>query len=63
MNVSAVLVEQLEPDGHLLTFEMRPEFTTNMTLALADEYAESRVGPFHFLSPKDEQSFKDVNAK
>jgi hypothetical protein len=59
MNVSAVLVEQLEPDGHLLTFQMRPEFTTSMTVAFANEYADPRVGPFHFLDPKDEQSFKD----
>jgi hypothetical protein len=59
MNVSAVLVEQLEPDGHLLTFQMRPEFTTSMTVALANEYAEPRVGPFHFLDPKDEQSFSE----
>jgi hypothetical protein len=62
MNVSAVLVEQLEPDGHLLTFQMRPEFTTSMTVAFANEYAEPRVGPFHFLDPKDEQSFKDAFA-
>jgi len=59
MNVSAVLVEQLELDGHLLTFEMRPEFTTSMTVAFADEYAEPRIGPFHFLDPKDERSFKE----
>ncbi len=58
MIVSAVIVEQLDIDGHLRSFRMRPDHGKHLTIAFAGEYDESRTGPFHFLEHKNEQNFE-----
>lgn len=58
MNLSALVIEQLEHDGHLRTFKLLPEPGRQLTVAFADEYEESRSGPFHFLNEQDEKVFE-----
>jgi len=59
MDVGAVIVEQLEADGSLRTFRMRPDSAKEMTVAFANEYADVRSGPFHFLNDEDEKIFRE----
>ncbi|MGD0544811.1 MAG: hypothetical protein ABSB65_10405 [Candidatus Acidiferrales bacterium] len=58
MDVGAVIVEQLESDGSLRTFRLRPASDREMTVAFANEYAEPHSGPFHFLDEEHEQAFR-----
>ena len=58
MIVSAVIVEQLDIDGHLRTFRMKSDHSDQLTIAFAGEYDEPRTGPFHFLEDKHEKNFE-----
>ncbi len=58
MIVSALIVEQLDIDGHLRSFRMNSDQSRQLTVAFADEYDEPRNGPFHFLEEKHEQQFE-----
>jgi hypothetical protein len=57
MDVSVIIVEQLDPDDSLRTFRMQAEYGDRITVALANEYDEPRSGPFHFLDEHHEASF------
>jgi len=59
MILKALIVEQLEFDGHLKTFEMYAEPGRNLSVAFADESENPRSGPFHFLDRRDESRFED----
>jgi hypothetical protein len=58
MILKALIVEQLECDGHLKTFEMYAEPGGHMRVAFADESENPRSGPFHFLDRRDERRFE-----
>jgi len=58
MILKALIVEQLECDGHLKTFEMYAESGRHMRVAFADESENPRSGPFHFLDRRDERRFE-----
>jgi len=60
MMLKAIIVEQLEEDGTLRTFTMQPDASGgHITVALPNEYADPRDGPFHFLDPADELRFRE----
>jgi DNA-binding CsgD family transcriptional regulator len=56
--LKALIVEQLECDGHLKTFEMYAEPSRHLRVAFADESENPRSGPFHFLDRRDERRFE-----
>lgn len=58
MILKALIVEQLERDGHLKTFEMYAEHGRHLRVAFADESENPRSGPFHFLDRRDERRFE-----
>src|SRR5271168_2092338 len=61
MHVAAVVIEQLDLDdggSSLRTFRMQTRPGHELTVAFADEYAEPRSGPFHFLEEHDEKTFE-----
>lgn len=49
MDVKALVVEQLEISCNLRTFRMESNHRKRLVVAFANEYDESREGPFHFL--------------
>lgn len=56
--LKALIIEQLEADGTLRSFEMQPSTRDGkIVVAFADEYQEDRKGPFHFLNESDEERF------
>jgi hypothetical protein len=57
MILKAVVIDQLEHDGHLRTFKMFAEPGQDITVAFADEYEDLRSGPFHFLDEHRETEF------
>lgn len=57
MDVSVVIVEQLDLGGELRTFRMKADYGDHVTVAFPDEYDEPRSGPFHFLDRKHESIF------
>ena len=57
MDVTAVLVEQLDLNGTLRTFRMKSDNDEQITIAFANEYDQLRSGPFHFLERQREHSF------
>jgi hypothetical protein len=59
MMLKALIVEQLEADGTLLSLRMRPSSDSDLVVSFAHEYAEPRHGPFHFLDERDEERFRD----
>ncbi len=59
MNLKAMVVEQLEHDGYLRTFEMFAEpGGRHITVAFADDRENVRSGPFHFLNERHEKEFE-----
>lgn len=58
MILKALIVEQLECDGYLKTFEMYAEPGRHLRVAFADESENPRSGPFHFLDRRDERRFE-----
>lgn len=62
MYVYAVVVEQLEPDGHIRTLTMRPEGGRPLVISFGNEYDEPRNGPFHFLDETHENTFREAFA-
>lgn len=62
MDVTVVIVEQLELDGSLRTFRMQAGPESPITIALANEYEEPRSGPFHFLDERYERQFEKAFA-
>jgi len=58
MNLGAVVVEQLEQDGYLRTFQMFAEPGHHLTVAFADDRENPRSGPFHFLDDHHEKAFE-----
>src|SRR5271165_1868410 len=58
MNLGAVVVEQLEQDGYLRTFQMFAEPGRHLTVAFADDRENPRSGPFHFLDEHYEKAFE-----
>ena len=64
MMLKALIVEQLEADGTIRSFKMQPSQNgRDLVVAFPDEYEERRVGPFHFLDPKDARRYSDGFAK
>ena len=63
MIVSAVIVEQLDIDGYLRSFRLKPDHSEQLTIAFAGEYDMPRAGPFHFLEDEHEQKFEAGFAK
>ena len=66
--LKALIVEQLDEDGTLRTFQMQPSTEGGeIVVAFADEYDEQRSGPFHFLDKNDakrfEQGFADCRVR
>jgi len=60
MMLKALIVEQLEVDGTLRTFQMQPSAEgRDIVVAFADEYEENRSGPFHFLDKDDARRFDE----
>ena len=59
MDVSVVIVEQLDLGGELRSFRMKADYGDHVTVAFADEYDEPRSGPFHFLDRKHEKAFAE----
>jgi hypothetical protein len=56
MNVTALILEQLDEGGLLKTFRLKPNPERQMVVAFPNEYDEPRQGPFHFLDPADEKA-------
>ncbi len=63
MDVAVVIVEQLDSNGGLRIFRMQAEYGGRLIVAFADEYEESRSGPFHFLDDRHERAFKKAFAE
>ncbi|MEG3857937.1 CHAT domain-containing protein [Microcoleus sp. herbarium12] len=61
MLVNTVIVEKLEIDGTVKTFTMEADKKADkkydLWIALADEYEDSREGPFHFLERRYAKRF------
>lgn len=58
MDVTVVIVEQLDLVGELRSFRMKADYGDHVTIAFADEYDEPRSGPFHFLDRRHERLFE-----
>src|SRR5258708_5629197 len=59
MNIRALVVEQLEHDGYLRTFQMFAErHSRHITVAFSDDRENPRSGPFHFLDQHRERELK-----
>src|SRR5216683_658169 len=59
MLLKTLIVEQLDSDGTLKTFRMKPASSSDeIVVAFAREYDEPRDGPFHFLEPADAERFR-----
>jgi hypothetical protein len=63
MDVSVVIVEQIEENGSMRTFKMRSEPGNDLIIAFAGEYDEERSGPFHFLDGRHEKTFSAAFAE
>ncbi len=59
MMLKSLIVEQLEKDGTIRSLRMQPSTDREIVVAFADEYDETRDGPFHFLCEQDERHFRD----
>ncbi len=60
MMLKALIVEQLDVDGTLRTFQMQPSTQgKDIVVAFADEYEDKRSGPFHFLDEDDARRFEE----
>lgn len=57
MEVIALIIEQLDADGTLRSFQMAPSHNQKLIVAFADEYEETRSGPFHFVDPSFARDF------
>jgi hypothetical protein len=57
MNVAAVIVEQLEADGHIKRLTMQGS-TPQFDIAFPDEFVGERSGPFFFPDGRNEELFK-----
>ena len=57
MNVAAVIVEQLEADGHIKRLTMKGS-TPEFDVAFPDEFVGERCGPFFFPERENEELFK-----
>jgi len=58
MEVTVVIVEQLEANGMLRTLRMQSDYDSRLTIAFPGEYDEPRTGPFHFLDDRHERKFR-----
>lgn len=63
MEIKALIVEQLEENGTLKTFRMSPDYNKPLIVAFAEEYEETRNGPFHFIDESYEKNFTSHFAK
>ena len=64
MMLKALIVEQLDVDGTLRTFQMLPSSEgRDIVVAFADEYEDNRSGPFHFLDEDDARRFDEGFAR
>jgi hypothetical protein len=60
MMLKAPIVEQLDADGTLRTFQMQPSSEgKDIVVAFVDEYEDDRSGPFHFLNKDDARRFEE----
>lgn len=57
MNVAAVIVEQLEADGHIKRLTLKGS-TPEFDIGFPDEFVGERSGPFFFPDEKNEELFK-----
>jgi hypothetical protein len=60
LNVGAIIVEQLDWDGHLKTLTFKPNSAPDFWVALLDEYGDESVGPFHILDPEHDREFGEL---
>ena len=58
MNVSALVVQQLDYRGYLRTFQMRANEGRALAIARLDEFEEPPSGPFHFLDEGQKEAFE-----
>ena len=59
MDVSALVVQELELDGSISTHRMTAEPGHRLTVAFADEFTDPRSGPFHFTVERNEKAFAE----
>jgi hypothetical protein len=59
MDVSALVVQELELDGSISTQRMAAEPGHRLTVAFADEFTDPRSGPFHFTAERNEKAFAE----
>ena len=59
MDVSALVVQELELDGSISTQTMAAEPGHRLTVGFADEFTDPRSGPFHFTSERNEKAFAE----
>lgn len=59
MEVKALIIEQIEADGTIKTLQLSPKYNQPLVVAFAEEYEETRSGPFHFLNEKYEAIYKE----
>jgi hypothetical protein len=59
MDVSALVVQELELDGSISTFRMAAEPGHRLTVGFADEFTDPRSGPFHFIAERNEKAFAE----
>jgi hypothetical protein len=58
MMTKAVIIEQVDADGTLRSFRMKPaEGNEDIDFAYPDKFDADRSGPFHFLDEADEERF------
>jgi hypothetical protein len=59
MDVSALVVQELELDGSISTHRMAAEPGHRLTVGFADEFTDPRSGPFHFTAERNEKAFAE----
>lgn len=57
MNVTVIIVEQLDWDAQIKTLTFSPKDQLDLWIAPPDEYLDERDTPFHFLDPDQEDEF------
>jgi hypothetical protein len=57
MNLTVMIVEQLDWDAQLRTLRFKPRRGAEFWVARSDEYDHPRSGPFHILEPEQEREF------
>lgn len=59
MIIHGLVMEQLNEDGTLKTFKMKPHSSRELIIAFPDEFEEPRESPFYFLDQEDTKRFNE----